>query len=264
MASKATDATTERERYIKQTETARKRAQEPDQRQTPATKAEEWEALRKIRAIVEALGTDSYIGTAFMGAWAIAELNIENDWADSVRGEQELLEERVNILARQVSEAKQEANELREELRGAEERGREQMDLAEENAAARERAEEALAEAENRAEALKRSRYEYNQKLTAAKATIAELEAKLLEAERDGTKDAWQEANAERLNLKAANKRLLEALWQTQRDITQYKERQAEEAAFAEMRISDMSGNAAARLRNITEQMERDGLRTIN
>ena len=48
------------------------------------TKQQEREALQKIREIVEALGEDSYIGTAFEGVFEMAEDNIENDFACSL------------------------------------------------------------------------------------------------------------------------------------------------------------------------------------
>lgn len=50
-----------------------------------ATKDQEREALEKIKAIVEALGPDSYIGTALEGCFEIAERNIENDFACSMK-----------------------------------------------------------------------------------------------------------------------------------------------------------------------------------
>lgn len=50
-----------------------------------ATKEQEREALAKIKAIVEALGQDSYIATAFDGCFEIAEENIENDFACSMK-----------------------------------------------------------------------------------------------------------------------------------------------------------------------------------
>lgn len=42
-------------------------------------------ALEKIRKIVEELGPDSYIATAFDGCFKDAEANIENDFADSMK-----------------------------------------------------------------------------------------------------------------------------------------------------------------------------------
>lgn len=49
------------------------------------TKEQERQALKKIRSIVESLGEDSYIATAFDGVWEIAEENIENDFAGSCK-----------------------------------------------------------------------------------------------------------------------------------------------------------------------------------
>lgn len=53
----------------------------------PATKQQERAALEKIRKIVEELGPDSYIATAFAGCFEIAAENIENDFADSFSAE---------------------------------------------------------------------------------------------------------------------------------------------------------------------------------
>lgn len=50
----------------------------------PATKQQERDALEKIRKIVEQLGPDSYVGTAFQGCFEIAAENIENDFACSM------------------------------------------------------------------------------------------------------------------------------------------------------------------------------------
>jgi hypothetical protein len=51
------------------------------------TKQQERDALAKIRKIVEALGEDSYIGTAFKGCFENAETNIEWDAAFSIADE---------------------------------------------------------------------------------------------------------------------------------------------------------------------------------
>lgn len=57
------------------------------------TKEQERKALAQIRKIVEGLGADSYVATAFEGCFEIAESNIENDWACSMkqRAEREYL-----------------------------------------------------------------------------------------------------------------------------------------------------------------------------
>lgn len=49
------------------------------------TKEQERKALEQIREIVNGLGEDSYIGAAFEGCFEIAEENIENDFACSMK-----------------------------------------------------------------------------------------------------------------------------------------------------------------------------------
>jgi len=50
-----------------------------------ATKNQERKALEEIRKIVAELGEDSYICTAFEGCFEVAEENIENDFACSLK-----------------------------------------------------------------------------------------------------------------------------------------------------------------------------------
>lgn len=59
------------------------------------TKAQERKALEQIRKIVESLGEDSYVGTAFEGCFADAEDNIENDFAMSMKGRWQEAENKV-------------------------------------------------------------------------------------------------------------------------------------------------------------------------
>ena len=49
------------------------------------TKEQELKALEQIKKIVSNLGADSYIATAFEGCFEIAEDNIENDFACSMK-----------------------------------------------------------------------------------------------------------------------------------------------------------------------------------
>ena len=79
---------------------------------TPATKDQEREALEKIKAILDTLGPDSYVGTAFEGCLEIAEENIENDWACSMKGrvddldqENTKLRAKVKILEDKLAES---------------------------------------------------------------------------------------------------------------------------------------------------------------
>lgn len=74
-----------------------------------ATKEQEHEALKKIRKIVEELGSDSYIATAFAGCFEIAESNIENDFADSMK-------DRWLSADRKLNEANGTIEELRDKL----------------------------------------------------------------------------------------------------------------------------------------------------
>lgn len=62
------------------------------------TKEQERQALAKIRKIVEGLGNDSYIATAFEGCFEIAEYNIENDFSCSLKQRAESAEKKASTL----------------------------------------------------------------------------------------------------------------------------------------------------------------------
>jgi chromosome segregation ATPase len=71
------------------------------------TKEQERKALEKIRAIVAELGENSYVGTALMGTFELAEQNIEFDAAfsllterDDVKQELEAAKEKIVNLNR--------------------------------------------------------------------------------------------------------------------------------------------------------------------
>ena len=76
---------------------------------TPATKDQEREALAKIKAILDALGLDSYVGTAFEGCLEIAEENIENDFACSMK-------QRVEAVVVENTRLKEKVKELEDKL----------------------------------------------------------------------------------------------------------------------------------------------------
>ena len=86
----------------------------------PATKAQEREALEKIKAIVATLGPRSYIGTALDGCLEDAEVNIENDFGDSMKARWEAAEKRVAQAVKETAEAKEELAQVRRELQTAE------------------------------------------------------------------------------------------------------------------------------------------------
>lgn len=62
------------------------------------TKEQERKVLEQIAKLVEGLGEDSYIGTAFEGCFDIAKQNIENDWACSMKDRAETAERKLNAL----------------------------------------------------------------------------------------------------------------------------------------------------------------------
>ena len=86
----------------------------------PATKAQEREDLEKIKAIVATLGPRSYIGTALDGCLEDAEVNIENDFGDSMRARWMEAENRVAQAAREAAAAKEELEVVRKHLQTAE------------------------------------------------------------------------------------------------------------------------------------------------
>jgi len=76
---------------------------------TPATKDQEREALEKIKAILDTLGPDSYVGTAFEGCIEDAEENIENDFACSMK-------QKVEAVVIENTRLKEKVKELEDKL----------------------------------------------------------------------------------------------------------------------------------------------------
>ena len=68
------------------------------------SKDDERKALAKIRKIIDDLGADSYVAAAFDGCFEMAEQNIENDWACSLKGEVESLQAQNNGLRHEIDE----------------------------------------------------------------------------------------------------------------------------------------------------------------
>ena len=73
------------------------------------TKKQEREALQQIKEIIEALGPDSYIAVALDGCLEIAEQNIDNDFACSMK-------QRAESARDQVEALKEENRNLREQI----------------------------------------------------------------------------------------------------------------------------------------------------
>lgn len=81
-----------------------------------ATKEQERKALEKIRKIVEELGEDSYIGTAFEGCFEVAEENIENDFACSMKQRAESAEKAMHMAHGKVTELKARLKEAQDTI----------------------------------------------------------------------------------------------------------------------------------------------------
>lgn len=77
------------------------------------TKEQEIKALNKIKALVAELGEDSYIATAFEGCFEIAEENIENDFACSMK-------QRVAVAQKRAEEAEERARQAEKRAEKAE------------------------------------------------------------------------------------------------------------------------------------------------
>lgn len=73
------------------------------------TKNDERKALEKIKKIVEELGDDSYIAVAFEGCFDIAEDNINNDMACSMK-------QRYDMADKEAWDAQKQNAELKEEV----------------------------------------------------------------------------------------------------------------------------------------------------
>ena len=82
---------------------------------SPATKEQERKALEKIRKIVEELGSGSYIATAFAGCFEIAEENIENDFADSMKARAEAAKKEAHRTDAELASYKSKASKLEQD-----------------------------------------------------------------------------------------------------------------------------------------------------
>lgn len=74
-----------------------------------STKDQERKALERIKKIVDELGENSYVGTAFEGCFEIAEENIEYDAAFSLKNE-------LDKTKTELAEAKKSSAETLEKL----------------------------------------------------------------------------------------------------------------------------------------------------
>ena len=86
-----------------------------------ATKAQERETLEKIKAMVEELGPQSYLKTAFEGVFEVAEMNIDEDAAYSFPGRVNILEEQLREMGSKYNAARSDVEVLRSQLDHAQE-----------------------------------------------------------------------------------------------------------------------------------------------
>ena len=80
------------------------------------TKEQERKALVQIKKIVDGLGKDSYIATAFEGCFEIAEQNINNDFACSMKQNFERASKKALKFEAQAAEYKKQVEELTAQL----------------------------------------------------------------------------------------------------------------------------------------------------
>ena len=85
-----------------------------------ATKDEEFKALEKIKKIVEELGEDSYIGTAFEGCFEVAADNIRNDFMCSMKQRWQSAEKKAEKSSQELKERDNQIEQLKKEIKGLE------------------------------------------------------------------------------------------------------------------------------------------------
>lgn len=79
-----------------------------------STKDQEREALKKIKEIVAGLGEDSYIAAAFDGCFELAENNIDNDFADSMKQIADSARKALETVKEEKMQLQREARDLSE------------------------------------------------------------------------------------------------------------------------------------------------------
>ena len=87
----------------------------------PATKDQERDALATIKKLVEDLGPQSYLKTAFDGVFEVAEMNIEEDAAYSFPGRVNILEDQLREMGSKYNAARSDVEVLRSQLEYAQE-----------------------------------------------------------------------------------------------------------------------------------------------
>lgn len=81
-------------------------------------KDRERKALEEIKAIVDSLGADSYVGAAFKGCFEIARDNIDNDWCCSMQDKVNTAESACDLVRDQRRKLEEELKAVKKELDG--------------------------------------------------------------------------------------------------------------------------------------------------
>lgn len=136
------------------------------------TKKQERDALQKIREILESLDFDGYVNTAFDGVLEIAESNINNDWACS-------LKEQVESATAEINRCRAANIDLSDTLQFAKARIAELENSVETERNTRKGIEETLDMEYDESLKLRESLQEAQLNLDAANREIVELKARL-------------------------------------------------------------------------------------
>lgn len=83
---------------------------------TTATKEQQMDALEAIKKMVEELGPQSYLATAFEGVFEDAEINIENDFADSMKARWLYADAQLNATKGTIEELRERLAENEKEV----------------------------------------------------------------------------------------------------------------------------------------------------
>lgn len=85
----------------------------------PATKQQEREALAAIKAIVDSLGPQSYLATAFDGCFEDAENNIDDDAAYSMKDRWQTAASKLAEAEKEIKALTEKVEEMKQQLKNA-------------------------------------------------------------------------------------------------------------------------------------------------
>lgn len=143
------------------------------------TKEQERRALEQIRKIVEGLGDNSYVGTAFEGCFEDAEQNIENDWAMSWENRAVTATKRYEKAETELVRVSKEKAGIQKLYEEAEQAIKTETNRANQLANRITQLNEEMAEAVRMYSEKETREYELNQQLSEKDAEIMKLKAKL-------------------------------------------------------------------------------------